>query len=32
MTTGATVGALVTALKRAGVAQVDVWTLCRAGR
>ena len=30
MTTGATVGALVTALKRAGVARVDVWTLCRA--
>ncbi|MFZ5491408.1 MAG: ComF family protein [Pseudomonadota bacterium] len=32
MTTGATVGALVTALKRAGVARVDVWTLCRAAR
>lgn len=31
MTTGATVGALVTAIKRAGVARVDVWTLCRAG-
>jgi ComF family protein len=30
MTTGATVGALVTALKRVGVARVDVWTLCRA--
>jgi predicted amidophosphoribosyltransferase len=32
MTTGATVGALATSLKRAGVARVDVWTLCRAGR
>lgn len=32
MTTGATAGALATALKRAGVARVDVWALCRAGR
>ncbi|GAB4349689.1 MAG: ComF family protein [Immundisolibacter sp.] len=32
MTTGATVGAMATALKRAGVARVDVWALCRAGR
>ena len=32
MTTGATVAALATALKRSGVARVDVWTLCRAGR
>ncbi len=32
MTTGATAGALVTALKRSGVARVDVWTLCRTGR
>ena len=32
MTTGATVGALVIALKRAGVARVDVWALCRATR
>ncbi len=32
MTTGATVGALATALKHAGVARVDVWALCRAGR
>ena len=32
MTTGATAGALALALKRAGVARVDVWALCRAGR
>jgi ComF family protein len=32
MTTGATVGALAAALKRAGVARVDVWALCRAAR
>jgi ComF family protein len=32
MTTGATAGALAAALKRAGVARVDVWTLCRAAR
>lgn len=32
MTTGATAGALATALTRAGVARVDVWALCRAGR
>lgn len=32
MTTGATAGALAMALKRSGVARVDVWALCRAGR
>ncbi|WP_448508342.1 double zinc ribbon domain-containing protein [Immundisolibacter sp.] len=32
MTTGATAGALAAALKRSGVARVDVWALCRAGR
>lgn len=32
MTTGATAGALATALKRSGVTRVDVWVLCRAGR
>ena len=32
MTTGATAGALALVLKRAGVARVDVWALCRAGR
>ncbi|MDD3651403.1 MAG: ComF family protein, partial [Immundisolibacter sp.] len=32
MTTGATAGTLAAALKRAGVARVDVWALCRAAR
>jgi ComF family protein len=32
MTTGTTVGELAAALKRSGVARVDVWALCRAGR
>lgn len=32
MTTGATAGALATALRRSGVTRVDVWALCRVGR
>jgi predicted amidophosphoribosyltransferase len=30
VTTGATVGALVLALKSAGVERVDIWCICRA--